>query len=89
MHGVLVGLLGATNECYWSPTPLYHQAVTSSKAQELVGIDHRKVQEDASAVRQSVDLLEVEMKLIKERAVGAVGTVGAVGAVLNSLVDPG
>lgn len=33
---------------------------------ELVSIDHRKAQEDASVVRQSVGLLEAEMKLIKE-----------------------
>lgn len=33
---------------------------------ELVSIDHRKAREDASVVRQSVGLLEAEMKLIKE-----------------------
>lgn len=33
---------------------------------ELVSIDHRKAQEDASVVRQSIGLLEAEMKLIKE-----------------------
>ena len=35
------------------------------RAKELVSIDHRKAREDASVVRQSVGLLEAEMKLIK------------------------
>lgn len=38
-----------------------------SHAKELVSIDHGKTRDEASVVRQSVGLLELEMKLSKDR----------------------
>ena len=59
-----------------------------SHAKELVSIDHGKTRDEASVVRQSVGLLELEMKLSKDRSgtcrnVSGLGSTGTLMAIQN------